>query len=123
MRSPWKDSPQLTFCSETGFTCIESKLTRVAAYIDLPTARSARAPTLLLLFVVPVVAAGRGGSEADAPAESTDEAVLAATAPADPGETVTVTSEAPSKPGACTYVCTYPGHCATMQGTMRVVNS
>jgi azurin len=52
-----------------------------------------------------------------------DEAVLAATGLADPGETVTVTFEAPSEPGAYTYVCTYPGHYASMQGTMRVVES
>jgi azurin len=50
-----------------------------------------------------------------------DEAVLAATGLADPGETVTVTFTAPSEPGAYTYVCTFPGHYATMQGTMRVV--
>jgi azurin len=67
--------------------------------------------------VVPVVAAGRGGSEADAPAESTDEAATEAVTD------VTIMFEAPRKPGAYTYVCTYPGHYATMQGTMRVVDS
>jgi len=55
--------------------------------------RSARALTLLALFVVPFVATGCGGSEADAPAESTDEAATEA-----------VTD-------------------VTMQGTMRVVDS
>jgi len=52
-----------------------------------------------------------------------DEAVLAATALADPGETVTVTFTAPSEPGEYTYLCTFPGHYATMQGTMRVVDA
>jgi len=50
------------------------------------------------------------------------EAVLAATEVAKPGETVEVTFTAPKEPGAYTYVCTYPGHWATMQGTMRVAN-
>jgi len=41
---------------------------------------------------------------------------------AKPGETVEVTFTAPEEPGAYTYLCTYPGHWATMQGTMRVEN-
>ena len=52
-----------------------------------------------------------------------DDAVLAATGLADPGETVTVTFTAPSDPGAYRYICTFPGHYATMQGTMTVVSS
>ena len=48
------------------------------------------------------------------------EAVLAATDMADPGETVAVTFTAPEEPGAYRYVCTFPGHWATMQGTMTV---
>jgi azurin len=52
-----------------------------------------------------------------------DDAVLAATGLADPGETVTVTFTAPSEPGRYRYICTFPGHYATMQGTMTVVSS
>jgi azurin len=50
-----------------------------------------------------------------------DDAVLAATDLAKPGETVTLTFTAPSAPGEYAYVCTFPGHYAMMQGTMRVV--
>lgn len=49
-----------------------------------------------------------------------DDAVLAATTVAAPGETVTVTFTAPSEPGKYSYVCTFPGHYAMMQGTMTV---
>jgi azurin len=52
-----------------------------------------------------------------------DAAVLAATGLADPGETVSVTFTAPSEPGSYRYLCTFPGHYATMQGTMTVVSS
>jgi len=50
-----------------------------------------------------------------------DDAILANTALAKPGETVTVTFKAPSEPGEYAYICTFPGHYAMMQGTMRVV--
>ncbi len=50
-----------------------------------------------------------------------DPAVLAATPVSEPGETVTVTSTAPSETGEYGYVCTYPAHWATGQGTMQVV--
>lgn len=49
-----------------------------------------------------------------------DPAILAATDIAKPGETVEVTFTTPSEPGDYGYVCTYPGHWATMQGTMHV---
>lgn len=49
------------------------------------------------------------------------KAVLASTPISKPGETVSVTFRAPSEPGEYGYVCTYPGHWATGQGTMRVV--
>lgn len=49
-----------------------------------------------------------------------DDAVLAATPIALPGATVEVTFTAPSEPGEYRYLCTFPGHWATMQGTMRV---
>ena len=52
-----------------------------------------------------------------------DDAVLAHTALADPGETVSVTFTAPSEPGSHQYICTFPGHYASMQGTMTVVSS
>lgn len=48
------------------------------------------------------------------------EAVLAATPISKPGETVSVTFTTPSESGEYGYVCTYPGHWATMQGTMIV---
>lgn len=47
--------------------------------------------------------------------------VIAATPIAGPGETVSVTFTAPSTPGKYGFVCTFPGHWATQQGTMRVI--
>lgn len=44
--------------------------------------------------------------------------VLAYTPIAKPGETVSVTFTAPEEPGEYGYVCTYPGHWVSMQGTM-----
>lgn len=52
-----------------------------------------------------------------------DPAVLANTPVAPPGETVKVTFTAPSEPGQYRYICTFPGHWATMQGTMTVSGS
>ncbi len=49
-----------------------------------------------------------------------DPAVLDATSIAKPGETVSVTFTTPSDPGEYGYICTYPGHWATMRGTMIV---
>lgn len=49
-----------------------------------------------------------------------DPAVLAATDIAKPGETTEVTFTAPDTPGEYTYVCTYPGHYVSMQGTLIV---
>jgi azurin len=46
--------------------------------------------------------------------------VLAATPLSRPGETVSVTFTTPPAPGNYGYVCTYPGHWVTMQGTLRV---
>jgi len=67
---------------------------------------------------------GPAGASAGASADYVPDhdAVLAATEVAKPGETVEVTFTAPDEPGAYTYLCTYPGHWATMQGTMRVAN-
>jgi len=65
---------------------------------------------------------GQAGASAGASADYVPDhdAVLAATDVAEPGETVEVTFTAPDEPGEYTYVCTYPGHWATMQGTMIV---
>ena len=49
-----------------------------------------------------------------------DEAILAHTALAQPGQTVRVTFTTPSQPGTYRYICTFPGHYVTMQGTMTV---
>lgn len=49
-----------------------------------------------------------------------DSAVLAHSPVAQPGETVEFVFTAPEEPGNYTYLCTYPGHWATMQGTMIV---
>lgn len=49
------------------------------------------------------------------------EAVVAATPIAKPGERVSVTFNAPEEPGTYGFVCTFPGHWATGQGTMQVV--
>lgn len=49
-----------------------------------------------------------------------DPAVLAATDIAKPGETAEVTFTAPDTPGEYAYVCTYPGHYVSMQGTLIV---
>jgi azurin len=49
-----------------------------------------------------------------------DPAVLTATDIAKPGETTKVTFTAPDTPGEYAYVCTYPGHYVSMQGTLIV---
>ena len=46
--------------------------------------------------------------------------VLFHTALLAPGTAGTIYFTAPTEPGAYPYVCTFPGHAATMQGTMRV---
>jgi azurin len=52
-----------------------------------------------------------------------DDAIIAYTSIAPPGETVSVTFTVPEQPGDYGYVCTFPGHWATMQGTMHVEKS
>jgi len=52
-----------------------------------------------------------------------DPAILAYTPMADPGETVSVTFTVPEEPGDYGYLCTFPGHYATMYGTMKVKKS
>lgn len=51
-----------------------------------------------------------------------DPSIVAATDVAKPGETTSVTFTAPQTPGEYTYVCTYPGHYVSMQGTLVVAN-
>lgn len=65
---------------------------------------------------------GTAGQSAGQSAEYVpdDDAIIAHTPLAQPGETVEVTFTAPEEPGEYTYVCTYPGHWAMMQGTLVV---
>jgi azurin len=46
--------------------------------------------------------------------------VLASTKLAGPGETVEVTFKAPAAPGAYDYLCSFPGHFATMVGKLTI---
>jgi azurin len=48
------------------------------------------------------------------------DAILTHTPLSKPGETVEVTFTAPEAPGEYGYLCTFPGHWSTMQGTMYV---
>lgn len=52
--------------------------------------------------------------------ESLQEQIIASTPIAKPGETVEVTFTVPTETGEYGYVCTFPGHWATMRGTMYV---
>ncbi|MEF8796081.1 MAG: plastocyanin/azurin family copper-binding protein [Salinivenus sp.] len=63
----------------------------------------------------------RAGSTNDYVPE--DDAIIAYTPMSKPGETVSVTFTVPEQTGDYGYVCTFPGHWATMQGTMRVEES
>ena len=51
------------------------------------------------------------------------EAVLAHTGLLEPGVTQTIYFRAPEVPGNYGFVCTFPGHAATMRGMLRVVDS
>jgi len=68
---------------------------------------------------------GEGGMEAGVAGDYVpdDPAILAYTPMSAPGETVEVTFTAPEETGEYGYVCTFPGHWATMNGTMRVTES
>lgn len=48
------------------------------------------------------------------------EAVRAASPLAEPGETVDVSFTAPEQPGKYLYICTFPAHYPSMQGTLVV---
>lgn len=65
---------------------------------------------------------GEGGMEAGSSNDYVpdDDAIIAYTPMSSPGETVEVTFTVPEEPGEYGYVCTFPGHWATMQGTMIV---
>ena len=65
---------------------------------------------------------GEGGMQAGSANDYVpdDPAVLAYTPMSQPGETVEVTFTAPGETGDYGYVCTFPGHWATMKGTMHV---
>jgi azurin len=46
--------------------------------------------------------------------------VLASTPQAQPGKSAEVTFTAPESPGSYPYICTNPGHAATMKGALSV---
>ena len=50
-------------------------------------------------------------------------AILSASPLAKPGERVTWVWQVPKTPGDYPFICTFPGHYAIMQGTMKVVKS
>lgn len=54
------------------------------------------------------------------PTDAGDQ-VVANTELLGPGEETTITFTAPSEPGEYPYLCSFPGHYATMQGVMTVV--
>lgn len=55
------------------------------------------------------------------PADAKNKAqVIASTKLAGPGETVEVSFKAPAAPGAYDYICSFPGHFATMKGKLNV---
>ncbi len=62
---------------------------------------------------------GVEGPERDYVPRSDD--VLYYTGLLEPGTEETIYFTAPTEPGTYTYVCTFPGHWRTMQGTLRVV--
>jgi len=53
------------------------------------------------------------------PADAGDQ-IVANTIMLGPGEETTITFTAPSEPGDYPYLCSFPGHYATMQGVMTV---
>lgn len=68
-----------------------------------------------------VANAGMTAGEASNFVKAGDPNVLANTPLSSPGGTVEVTFTAPA-PGKYPYICTYPGHYATMKGTLEVTN-
>ena len=62
----------------------------------------------------------QAGSSNDYVPADMEDLILAYTPMSKPGETVEVTFTAPTETGDYGYVCTFPGHWATMRGTMHV---
>ncbi|WP_118827231.1 plastocyanin/azurin family copper-binding protein [Salinibacter ruber] len=60
------------------------------------------------------------GASNDYVPQDMGDLILAHTPMSKPGETVSVTFTTPGETGDYGYICTYPGHWATMQGTMHV---
>jgi azurin len=58
------------------------------------------------------------GPTKDWTADSAD--IIAKTKLVDAGESTTVEFTAPTEPGDYPFVCTFPGHSATMKGTLKV---
>lgn len=82
---------------------------------------------VIVLNVAPSSAIYREVGQAAVEAGAIDDyvpdhpAVLAATPISKPGERVSVKFRTPEEPGTYGFVCTYPGHWSTGQGTMHVV--
>jgi azurin len=51
-----------------------------------------------------------------------ESSVIAHTPMSNPGQTVEVTFTAPSTTGDYPFICSFPGHFATMRGTMHVTS-
>ena len=64
-------------------------------------------------------AAVMAGATEYIPAKFKDQ-IIASTKLAGPGETVEVEFTAPTAPGKYDYICSFPGHSATMKGTLTV---
>ena len=64
--------------------------------------------------------AAMGAAATDYVPASRRDDIIANTPMSAPGETVEVTFTAPGTVGDYPYICTFPGHYATMQGTMHV---
>ena len=60
------------------------------------------------------------GASNDYVPQDMGDMILAHTPMTKPGETDSVTFTTPGETGDYGYICTYPGHWATMQGTMHV---
>jgi azurin len=85
---------------------------------------------LLILEPGSLQKVGKAADELAASPEGSDQQyvpdvpeVLHATDLVNPNQSVTLSFTAPEDPGDYPYVCTFPGHWRTMQGTMNVVTS
>jgi azurin len=66
-------------------------------------------------------AAAATATETDFIPAAMETDVIAHTPMSNPGQTVEVTFTAPSATGDYPFICSFPGHFATMRGTMHVV--